>query len=141
MVDSNVSQTFEEWHALIAAHLTDPVEHEQRSDGATYFTGGSPGEVVVRLTRSSVTVWEYAVGWDEAYAQIVKPRLVGTVKWRRVSERAGTKAVLALIDAARESRLAKFRVCEHCGERMPPEWMHDEQACVSCAQHQSGAVH
>jgi hypothetical protein len=80
-------------------------------------------------------------GWDEAYAQIVKPRLIGTVKWRRVSERAGTKAVLALIDAARESRLAKFRVCEHCGERMPPEWMHDEHACVSCAQHQSGAVH
>jgi hypothetical protein len=137
-----VSQNLEEWHAFIAAHLREPVEHEERADGATYFTSGNPGEVIVRLSRSSVTVWEYSIAWDGAYQQVVRPRLIGSVRWRRISERAGMKAVQALIEAARESRQAKFRECQHCGERVPPEGMkEDGDVCLSCAQRRSGVVH
>jgi hypothetical protein len=137
-----VSQKLEEWQAFIAAHLSEPVEQEERADGATYFTGGNPAEVTVRLSRSSITVWEYALQWEGAYTQVVRPRLIGSVRWRRVSERAGMKAVQALIEAARESRQSKFRVCAYCGERLPPEWMDDDGGvCVSCAQRRSGAVH
>jgi hypothetical protein len=136
-----VSQTLEEWHAFIAAHLNEPVEREERADGATYFTGGNPGEVIVRLSRSSITVWEFAVAWDGAYTQVVTPRLIGSVRWRRVTERAGMKAVQALIEAAKESRQAKFRDCQHCSERFPPEWMYEDDVCVSCAQRRSGVVH
>lgn len=136
-----MSQGVEEWHAFIAAHLPGPVEQEERADGATYFTGGSPGEVVVRLSRSTVTVWEYAVTWDGAYSPVIAPLLIGSVRWRRVAERAGMKAVQALIDAAREARLAKFRVCQHCSERQPPEWMHEVDICVACAQRRSDVVH
>jgi hypothetical protein len=136
-----VSQSYEQWQAFIQAHLGDPVEREERADGATYFTSGEPGEVIVRLSTSSITVWEYAVTWEGAYTRVVSPRLVGSVRWRRVSERAGTKVVQALIDAARESRQSKFRVCEHCRERQPPEWMHGDDTCIGCAQRHSGSVH
>ena len=135
-----MSQTLEEWHAFIAAHLPEPVQREEREDGA-YLTGGDPGEVVVRLSRGSVTVWEFAVTWDGPYTQVVTPVRVGSVRWRRVSERAGMKAVQALIEAAKEARRSKFRVCQRCSERHPPEWMHDVEVCVSCAQRHSGAVH
>jgi hypothetical protein len=136
-----VSQTADEWHAFIEAHLTQPVEREERADGETYFTGGNPGEVVVRLTRTSITVWEYAVTWDNEYSQVVTPKLVGSVRWRRISERGASKVVQALIDAARESRHAKYRICQRCGDRQPPEWMQEPDLCVSCAQRHSGAIH
>ena len=136
-----MSQSYEQWHAFIEAHLGQPLNREERSDGAIYFTSGDPGEVVVRLTGVSVTVWEYAVAWEGAHTQVVTPKLIGSIRWRRMSERAGTKAVQALIDAAREARKAKFRVCQQCRERLPPEWMHDNDLCVSCAQHQSSTIH
>jgi hypothetical protein len=136
-----VSESFEQWQAFIAAQLGDPVEREERAAGETYFTSGDPGEVIVRLTPASVTVWEYAVTWDSAYTQIITPRLIGSVRWRRVSERAAAKVVQMLIEAARESRRAKFRLCQHCQERQPPEWMHERETCISCAQGRSGAVH
>jgi hypothetical protein len=136
-----VSASFEQWHAFIAAQLGDPIERDDRAEGETYFTSGDPGEVIVRLTPTSVTVWEYAATWDSAFTQVVTPRLVGSVRWRRVSERAATKVVQTLIEAAREARRGKFRVCAHCGVKQPPEWMHDRDVCVSCAQGHSGAVH
>ena len=139
--DALMSESFEQWLAFIAAQLGDPVEREDRAAGETYFTGGDPGEVIVRLTRASVTVWEYAVRWDSAYTQIVTPRLIGSVRWRRVSERAAAKVVQTLIEAARESRRAKFRMCHQCEERQPPEWMQGRETCISCAQSRSGAVH
>jgi hypothetical protein len=134
-------QNFEEWLAFITTHLTQPASSEVAPDGSTYLTGGDPGEVIVRLTRSTVTVWEYAVNWETPHSPMVRPIRVGSVVWRRIPNPSAISAVRSLIDAARESRLAKFSVCSHCERRKPPESMHDEDVCQSCAQRDLGIVY
>lgn len=136
-----MSQTFEEWHAFIAAQLGEPIEREERAEGATHFTSGNPPEVIVALTPSLVTVWEYAVTWQSPYSHVPKPRLIGTLRWRRVGARSGMKVVQALIEGAKASRRAKFRTCQHCQQRRPPEWMHELDICIACAQTSAGGVH
>ena len=135
-----MSGSFEGWDAFIAAHLSEPVNRDDHTDGEVLFTGGSPEEVIVQLTRTSITVWEYAVR-RRGELVVLKPRLVGVVRWARLGERATMKAVQALMDGAREARLARFRVCRLCAERRPPEWMHDVDICRSCASQPSDSVH
>jgi hypothetical protein len=49
--------------------------------------------------------------------------------------------VATLIDAARESRLGKFRVCRFCNGRTPPELLHEDDVCQACAQQHLGVVY
>jgi hypothetical protein len=135
-----VSEKYEEWHAFVVAHLSEPVEESTRDDG-TYLTSGHPGEVVVRISEATITVFEYAVKWEDPFTPVVHPRRVGSVVCKRLPERAAMRAVQALIDGARESRQQKFRTCDFCSRQQPPEWMHEPNVCHSCAERQSGAVH
>jgi len=127
------TQNYEEWLAFITAHLPEPVSQELVSDGSMLLMGGDPGQVIVRLTRSTVTVLEYAARREELHTPGVTPRRVGSVVWRRVPNARAVAAVHALIDAARDARLAKFRTCERCAQSTPPESMHDDAVCQSCA--------
>ena len=126
-------QNFEEWLAFITTHLPQPVSQEMAADGSTYFIGGEPGEVIVKLTRSAVTVWEYAIDWGESQSPSVQPLRVGSVVWRRIPNTHAITAVASLIEAARESRQSKFSTCADCDRRIPPELMHDDEICLSCA--------
>jgi hypothetical protein len=134
-----MSEKYEEWHAFVAAHLDAPVEQDVRDYG-TWLTSGQPPDVVVRLTDSSVTVFEYAMEGQGPYTPVVRPRRVGSIVWRRLPDRAAMKAIQALIDGAREARHARFADCTRCGTRQPPEWMEDG-VCRSCAEGESGVVH
>jgi hypothetical protein len=128
-----VMQNFDEWLAYITTHLPQPVSQEIAPDGSTYFTGGEPAEVIVRLTTSAVTVWEYAVS-GEPHSPAVQPIRVGSVVWRRIRNTHAISAVHSLIEAARVSRQSKFSICSHCDERKPPESMYDDTLCQSCAR-------
>ena len=136
-----VMQNFEEWLAYITTHLPPPVSQDIAPDGSTYFTGGEPGDVIVRLTRSTVTVWEYAVSLETPQAPAVEPLRVGSVVWRRIPTAHAMSAVQSLIDAARVSRRSKFPMCSQCERRSPPEWMHDDEVCQSCAQRDLGVAY
>ncbi len=133
-------QNFEEWLAFVTARLTAPVAQEVAPDGSTYLTGGEPGEVIVRLTRSTVTVWEYAVTWETPDSPTIAPIRAGSVVWRHIPNTSAILAVQSLIEAARQSRLGKFSVCSHCEQRKPPEWMHEDGVCQSCAGRELGPV-
>ena len=133
-----------EWEGLLAsvAHeLPRPVEQETTPDGATVLVGGDPGEVVVRLTRSSASVAEYAVEWLGPGEPAVRPIAIGTIRWRRTTEIHALSVLRTLVQAARESRRAKYRVCGYCEKETPPEWLHDERTCQSCAQAHLGVVY
>ena len=134
-------QNFEEWLAFVAARLTPPVSQDVAPDGSTYLTGGEPGEVIVRLTRSTVTVWEYAASWETPDSPTIAPLRAGSVVWRHIPNSSAVLAVQSLIEAARQSRLGKFSVCAHCDQRKPPESMHDDEVCQSCAERDLGVAY
>jgi hypothetical protein len=136
----DISGRYEELIALLGSQLPSPVEQEPGDDGSIVFTGGAPPEVVVHLTDSSVRVSEFAFAWETPHTFVVKPRLVGVVKWRRLSETAVINAVSTLIKGAREVRLARYRPCSSCGEKFPPEQLFDG-LCERCAEQPHDVVH
>lgn len=129
---------YEEMLAYVLAQLSEPIEQETDDQGAVIISSGYPGEVIVRLTESDVTVAEYAA---ERHGPLVQPFPIGTVNWSAISADAAMRVVKALLVAAREARLSRFRVCVSCDRSTPPEWMYDEDTCRECAGQDRGMVH
>ena len=135
------SERYEQLIAFLNTHLPSPVQQEELTDGTLMFTGGSPGEVIARLTRTSVIVEQYAVRWETPYTPVMRPRRVGAVNWRRLSESVVMSVVEHLIRGAREARLARYATCQLCGEKRPPEWMENADICQQCSASVLGSVH
>jgi hypothetical protein len=134
-------ERYEQLMAYLASHLPTPVEQREMLDGSIQFTGGNPPEVVAVLTQTSVSIAEFAGVWTSTFAFAIRPRRVGLVKWRRLPENALLAALSALIKGAREARQASFQICQYCGRRTPPEWLHDTGVCQSCSDRHSGSLH
>lgn len=132
---------YEEILALILAQLSEAVEQHEDDEGSVVITGGDPGEVVVHLSATQVIVAEYAVDWETPDEAVIDPIPTGGVNWTVVSSDGAMRCIKALITAAREARLAKFRTCTRCEERTPPEWMHSDELCQECAEQDLGLIH
>ena len=136
-----LDERFEQLIAFIGSQLGAPVDQESADEGTLIFTGGTPPEVIVQLTQSSVSVLEYAGTWEAPEQFVVKPRLVGTVRWRRLPETPTMNAVSALIKGAREMRLGRYRRCSVCDEHTPPESLVADDVCSMCSEQQDYRVH
>jgi hypothetical protein len=138
----SLDERYEQLIAFLGSQLPGPVDQESGDEGSLIFTGGTPAEVVVQLTKSNVMVLEYAGTWETPDRFIIKPRHVGTVKWRRLPETAMMNAVSALVKGAREMRLHRYRHCSVCGEKTPPESLFgDDDVCSACSGPQRYLVH
>lgn len=134
------SLAFEEMLAFVLAQFDVPVQRDDNDD-AVLITSGEPGEVIVRLTPLDITVAEYALEEQGDTAVSVEPIVIGSVTWSAISAEAAMRVVKGLIGAAREARLAKFRVCRLCEQLTPPEWMESDDLCAECAGDDYGLVH
>jgi hypothetical protein len=121
--------------------LPSPVREEAGIDGSTILIGGDPGEVVVRVTASKVSVSVFRVHWDGPHTPRIGPRQLATLSCSRLPAVRTMMALHTLIIAASEVRRASYRKCERFGETKPPEWMHDRRTCQSCAERELGVVH
>jgi hypothetical protein len=130
--------SYEPLLAFIEAQLSQPVERQETDDGTLVLTGGDPprGHRAPHAQKRVVT--EFSLRWQGPYTATVKPIQIGSVRWSRGSEGDVMRAVGALITAARNVRLAKFRTCSMCGERNPPERMHTDSICQGCAERELG---
>jgi hypothetical protein len=137
---ATTSQHYEQLLAFISTHIPTPFTQDE-VDGVVVFTGGSPGEVIVRLTPTAVIVEEYAVRWETPLNAVLRPRRVGAVKWRRLPESELMTVVGQLIKGAREMRLTRYRTCEVCGKTRPPEWMLGDDICRGCVDDSRQVVH
>ncbi|MCU0256101.1 MAG: hypothetical protein MUF60_05115 [Vicinamibacterales bacterium] len=131
---------WEDWIAFFEARLPQPLDRADGEDGGITYTSGQPGEVVVRLTRATITVSEFAVAWDGGRL-VPAPRRLGSLRWRRIGSSRAIAIVEQLLAAAREARRSRYLVCRSCERPYPPEWMHDEVTCQECAEAHVGVVH
>ncbi len=122
---------------LIRPLIPEPCSVEQRKSSVT-MVGGEPGEVIVRITATTVKILAFTVKWDGPHNPVRVGVPVATVN---LDESDLEAAVSAAIKKARTDRLATYRVCTRCNETNPPEWMHDDQTCQSCAERYLGVVY
>jgi hypothetical protein len=140
-MSDELPEGWEAWLAFFTASLPQPVEQSTAPDGSVTFRAGDPGEVIVHLTANVITVSMFTVQWARPHEPLIVAKPVGYVRWRRVLAEGATAAVEALVNAARAARLSRFRTCDICERNMPPEYMHDERTCDSCAARERGVVH
>lgn len=122
---------WDEWLAFLSSHLPAPVRQEDTPDGATHFVAGSPPQVAVRLTHRAISVFEMTGTQEPPGGPLIRPRLVGTLLWRRLAPGQAMVVTADLIDAARQNRLATYRRCALCDALVAPELMRDE-LCLQC---------
>ena len=96
-------------------------------------TGGDPGLVSVTLRQEEVVVAAVRIEWVGPHEAERRDREVGRA-WLGDSNPS-------LVREARRRRLRTFRTCSLCGERNPPEWMHDANVCQNCAESRLGVVY
>lgn len=121
--------------------LPEPVRQETQLDGDVVLTGGNPGEVIVRIGESKVSIAVYSVRWEGPHTPVVRPKQLATLNWKRLTASRTIIELQSLIESAVEIRRSKYGKCARCGETHPPEWMHDENTCQSCAERYLGVVH
>lgn len=121
--------------------LVAPVREETQVDGSIVMVGGDPGEVIVRIGAAKLSVAVFSIRWEGPHTPVVRPEPLATLRWRRLPAPTLMMTLHGLISAAREVRVAKYRRCERCALNKPPEWMHDEKTCQSCAEQFLGVVH
>jgi hypothetical protein len=121
--------------------LPKPVKVEHQLGGRIVMVGGKPGEVIVRITGSKVSVAVFTVRWEGAHARVVRLQVLGTLSWRCLPANRLMMALDDLVCTAAEMRRAEYRKCELCGEIKPPEWMHNATTCQSCAEQHLGVFY
>ncbi len=118
----------------IHAMMPLPIREEVCADGSVVYVGGDPGEVVVRVAPSRITVSVFGIVWEGSHTPVVSPQPLMSLHWKRLPAALLTTFLHTMIEAARQLRRAKYRRCERCGETKPPEWMHDNGSCQGCAE-------
>ncbi len=117
-----------------------PVRVEKRQ-GMIVLIGGDPGEVRIRIKKSTISVAMFGTRWEGPHSLVDASRELGKVSLKDLSQSQLLALILPLIEVAKEVRRATFRTCSICQRVLPPEWMHDEQVCQKCAEEKLGVVY
>jgi hypothetical protein len=131
---------FEQLIAFIGSQLPSPVDQYTADDDTLVITGGTPAEVIVHVTRTSVVVSACVGIWDGRERFRVAPRRIGLLKWQRLTDSTLMNALGALIKGARAHRLEGYRPCTMCGVKHPPEALVGS-ICALCGDQPSPVVH
>jgi hypothetical protein len=107
------------------------------------FTAGDPPQVVVGIHEKTISVGAYVGSWSGPHTPTHGSDYVGEVEIDELAaDRNDAKSRLAaLIGEARQKRLGSFARCGECEQDFPPEWMHDEGLCQSCAERNHGVTY
>lgn len=133
MVDFNLRQ-------LVQSLLPEPVSEVDSLQGEL-LVGGDPGEVVIQLDGNEIVVSIFAVHWNDPYTPEIVPEKFASIGCSEVTKSELTSKLSPLIEKARETRRARFRQCVRCSGVNPPEWMHGDSICQSCAERHLGVVY
>ena len=102
---------------------------------------GDPPEVVVERTRREVRISRFELGWPHPHEPVVKPVLLGTVRWPELAPAVALEVCRLLVDEAGRQRREAFRTCRYCKATLGPEHMQTDDVCQGCAERYLGVVH
>jgi len=125
----------------VRSYLPSPIETETAIGGAVILTAGQPGEVIVKITGKRVRVGLFTIRWDGPHTPVVYPEWLATLYWKNLPRTEMTTLLHLVISRTSKLRRDTYGKCSRCGESKPPEWMHDEETCQSCAERYLGVVH
>lgn len=125
---------------LVQSLLPEPVSEVDSLQGEL-LVGGDPGEVVVQFEGEEIVVSVFAVHWHGPHSPEIAPEKFASIGCSEVTKSELTSRLSPLIAKARETRRARFRQCKRCAELNPPEWMHGDSICQSCAERHLGVVY
>tara|TARA_R110002020_G_scaffold204177_1_gene408090 strand:- start:1063 stop:1485 length:423 start_codon:yes stop_codon:yes gene_type:complete len=121
--------------------LGEKVKEENQIDGSLLLIGGDPSEVIVRVSGNKISISEFRVRWDGPHTPTIHPRLVTSINWKSLPTFEIICLIGMAIDSTRKHRLENFTTCMKCGKTKPPEWMHGDGICQSCAERHLGVVY
>jgi hypothetical protein len=96
---------------------------------------------VVEQTDDEVRIYRFMQSWPHPHEPVVKPVLLGSVRWRELAPAVALELCRLLIDEASRQRCASFRTCRYCNETLGPEHMQTDDVCHGCAERYLGVVH
>jgi hypothetical protein len=127
--------------AAIRKLLPKPVRKVEEADGSTVLIAGDPVEVIIRISDTSVKVFEFSVEWPTPDTPELREVPIASLAWPSLPNTQALDAAAALIKATRESRLAKYQTCKFCKKVNPPEWMDAQDVCQGCGSKEPGHVY
>ena len=142
MTETNLLD-YEQLKSLVRGMLPEPIDEQWQIDGSEVLIGGEPSQVVVRITRRTVSVYEFKVGWDGPHTPVRRDKKLATICWTRLNSSTVYLVLSPLIESTCEARKEGFQKCSICGELKPPEHLlgaTDEPVCHGCAQRDMGVV-
>lgn len=124
----------------ICTLFPEPVSEEAAGDGVRLI-GGDPGEVVAFVNGDDVVFSQFALEWDGPHSPVIRPVPIATVCWVNLLKKERQRLFTSLVEMIVKRRRKLYRTCQYCEENTPPEWLHDDQTCQSCAERHLGIVH
>ena len=73
-----------------------------------------PGELIVRVDRSKVSIALFRVCWEGPHTPVVRPMRLAILNWRRLPASRLMMTLHGLVFTAREVRTRTYHRCERC---------------------------
>lgn len=143
---------FEKLITEIKELLPSPVSEENTNidaelivedlDEGAWLIGGSPGEVAVFVSEEVVVFSQFAITWKNSpNVPTISPIPIASIHWKNLRKQERHQLFTALVEMIAKRRRKLYRACNYCKELVPPEWMHGDDICGSCAERHLGIIH
>ena len=129
----------EQINGLLAELLPQPVSSGKQK------IAGDPRqpEIVVRVSDEGLLIAPYRAQWQGPAKLKVVVSDADIISWSDLPGDAEQLRdyLFQKIEAAQEARKATFKNCSTCHKSTPPEWMHEDSTCQTCASNKLGTVY
>ena len=124
----------------IRERLMEPRTESTSPDGTLLFSGGSPPDVLIALSGSTIHVAIY----DPETATTRPPagdQTIVSLNWQRLPAPHLVMSLNVALGSARELRFATFQHCKRCDALTAPELLNEHVICENCNNRDLGVVY
>ena len=129
-----------EWTADRLQTLIAGLARNKRESASNFEASiGYPDEVRAELTEGGISVQRCRPHWQSVAHLEIDWVEETYLPWGEIE--ADEDLVERALQSARRKRIASYRSCKMCRAINPPEYMHDRNTCMRCAERHLGVVY